>query len=96
VTVAGGTAPTESVCSLADRSEVLVHECAYPDGTESAGHSRPTALGKLLAAVEVDHILLTYLFPETEPYADELVGTVSKYTDTTVDVAADHTSMALN
>jgi ribonuclease BN (tRNA processing enzyme) len=96
LTIAGDTAPTEPVCSLADGSEVFVHECAYPDGTESPEHSTPTALGKLLAAVEVDHILLTHLFPETEPYADGLANTVHEYTDATVEVATDHTSVTLN
>ncbi|MDB9281512.1 MBL fold metallo-hydrolase [Halorubrum ezzemoulense] len=83
VTIAGDTTPTEPVCSLADGSAVLVHECAYPDETVSPGHSTPTALGKLLADVDVDCILLTHLFPETEPYADELANTVSVATDQT-------------
>jgi ribonuclease BN (tRNA processing enzyme) len=96
VTIAGDTAPTEPVCSLADGSDVLVHECAYPDGAESPGHSTPTALGEMLADVDVDHILLTHLFPETEPHADELVRTVSKYTDATVDVATDQMSVTLD
>jgi ribonuclease BN (tRNA processing enzyme) len=95
VTIAGDTALTKPVCSLADGSDVLVHECAYPDGTESLGHSTPTTLGELLADVDVDHILLPHLFPETEPHADELVSTVSKYTDATVDVATDQTNVTL-
>jgi hypothetical protein len=49
----------------------------------------------LLADVDVDHILLTHLFSETEPYADELANTVSEYTDATVDVATDQTSVTL-
>jgi ribonuclease BN (tRNA processing enzyme) len=63
LTIAGDTAPTESVCSLADGSEVFVHECAYPDGTESPRHSTPTVLGELLEDVDIDRILLTHLFP---------------------------------
>ena len=95
LTITGDTAPTESVCSLADGSKVLVHECAYPDGTESSGHSMPTALGQLLADVDVNHILLTHLFPETEPHADELVSTISKYTDASVEVATDNMSLTI-
>jgi ribonuclease BN (tRNA processing enzyme) len=96
LTIAGDTAPTEPVCSLADGSEVLVHECAYPDGTKSPGHSTPTALGELLADIDVDRILLTHLFPETEPHADELATTVRAYTDATVSVATDLTSVPLD
>lgn len=96
MTIAGDTAPTEPVCSLADGSNVLVHECAYPDGTESSDHSAPTALGQLLADIDVNHILLTHLFPETESNADDLVTTVGKYTDATVAVATDHTSVTID
>ena len=95
LTIAGDTAPTEPVCSLADGSDLLVHECAYPDGTDSLGHSTPTALGELLEDIDIDRILLTHLFPQTEPHADELVNTVREYTDAAVDVATDHTSVTL-
>ena len=95
LTIAGDTAPTESVCTLADGSNVLVHECAYPDGTESSGHSTPTALGQLLADIDVNRVLLTHLFPETEPYADDLVTTVGTYTDATVEVVTDHTRVTI-
>ena len=98
VTIAGDTAPTEPVRSLANGSDLLVHECAYPDGTESPGHSTPTALGELLADIDVDRILLTHLFLEREPHADELASTVSEHIDAAVDVdvATDHTSVTLN
>jgi ribonuclease BN (tRNA processing enzyme) len=95
LTIAGDTAPSEPVCSLADGSEVLVHECAYPDGTDSPGHSTPTALGELLEDIDIDRILLTHLFPETEPHADELANTIREYTDAAVDVVTDHTSVTL-
>jgi ribonuclease BN (tRNA processing enzyme) len=96
VTIAGDTAPTEPVCSLADGSEVLVRECAYPDRTESPGHSTPTALRELLADIDVDSILLTHPFPKTEPHADELATTVREYTGATVSVATDRTSVTLD
>lgn len=98
VTIAGDTAPTAPVWSLADGSNVFVHECAYPDGTESPGHSTPTALGELLSDIDTDRILLTHLFPETEPHADGLASTVSEYTDSAIDVdiATDHTSVTLD
>lgn len=98
VTIAGDTAPTEPVRSLADGSDVLVHECAYPDGTKSPGHSTPTALGELLSDIDIKRILLTHLFPETERHADGLASTVSEYTGSgiDVDIATDHTSVTLD
>ena len=73
-------------------------ECAYPDETE---HTRPFdthGTWRLLADINVDRLLLTHLFPETEPHADELARTVSEYTDAAVDVdvATDYTSVSLD
>lgn len=96
VTIAGDTVPTEPVCSLADGSDVLVHECAYPDGEVTSGHSTPTALGQMLTEIDVGRILLTHLFPETESHADELVSIVREHTDATVEVATDGMNLSLD
>ena len=91
LTISGDTAPTRAVAALADGSNVLVHECAYPDGTDTETHSTPSALGRTLADVDVDvgRVLLTHLFPETEARTEDLSETVSQYTDAAVDVASD-------
>ena len=89
LTISGDTAPAPGVAELADGTAVLVHECAYPDGVETDGHTTPTALGEQIADIDLDRLYLTHLFPDTEAHADELAATVSEYTDATVTVATD-------
>ena len=89
LTISGDTAPAPGVAELADGTAVLVHECAYPDGVETDGHTTPTALGEQIADIDLDRLYLTHLFPDTEAHADELAATVSEHTDATVTVATD-------
>jgi len=96
LTISGDTAPDESVVALADGSDVLLHECAFPDGVDSEGHTTPTELGERLGVCAVDAVYLVHLFPETEPHADELEATVSEYTEATVSVPDDLDSVDLS
>ena len=77
LTVSGDTAPDDAVFELADGSDVLVHECSFPDGVDSAGHTTPTELGEGLGEVSVGAVYLTHLFPETEPHSADLEATVA-------------------
>jgi len=96
LTISGDTAPNKSVFDLADGSELLVHECSFPDGTETAGHTTPTELGQGLSGISVDAVYLTHLFPETEPHAADLETTVAAETDATVDVPDELDSVSLS
>jgi len=96
LTISGDTAPTPAIAELADGSDVLIHECAYRDGVETEGHTTPTALGEAIADIDVDRLYLTHLFPETESSTEELVATVSEYTDADVTVAEDLATVSLD
>ena len=89
LTISGDTAPDESVFGLADGSEILIHECAFPDGVDSAGHSTPTELKEGIEAISVDRVFLTHLFPDTEPHRAELEATVGEAVDGPVSVPDD-------
>lgn len=96
LTISGDTAPTTAIAELADGSDVLIHECAYRDGVDTDGHTTPTALGETIADIDVSRVYLTHLFPETESSTEELVGTVSEYTDADVTVAEDLETVSLD
>lgn len=89
LTISGDTTPTADVFGLADGSDVLVHECSFPDGVDSAGHTTPTELGEALRECAVDAVYLTHLFPEAEPHVAELETTVGEYTEAAVSVPDD-------
>ena len=97
LTISGDTAPTPAVADMADGTEVFVHECSFTDDRTTETHTTPSALGELLetTGITVDRIVLTHLFPETEPYAETVRQTVSGYTDATVQVAADGTEISI-
>lgn len=94
--VSGDTGPTTDVLALAEGVDTLIHECAYPDGTETDGHTTPTALGRGLADVRVDRVVLTHLFPRSEPEADGMAATVSEHTSADVSVAEDLVSFEIS
>ncbi len=89
LTISGDTAPDASVFALADGSDILVHECAFPDGVGSAGHTTPTELRDGLREISVDRVYLTHLFPETESEKAELKTTVGSAVDGAVSVPDD-------
>ncbi len=89
LTISGDTAPDESVFALADGSEVVVHECAFPDGVDSAGHTTPTDLREGLEAISVGQLYLTHLYPETEPHTAALRTTVNSAVEGSVSVPDD-------
>lgn len=96
LTISGDTAPTAGIADLADSSDVLIHECAHPDGVKTDGHTTPTELGETIAAIDVDRIYLTHLFPAADANAADLVGTVGEYTDADVAVASDGETIQLD
>ena len=85
----GDTEPDDDVFALADGVHTLIHECSFPDGVETEGHTTPTELGRGLADVAVERVYLTHSFPEAERRAAEMRETVAEYADAEVHVASD-------
>lgn len=76
VTCSGDTEPTEEVFELAVGSNLLVHECSFPDGFDITNHTTPSALGRLVR--DVDEILLTHFYPQCRGLEDEMARTVEQ------------------
>jgi ribonuclease BN (tRNA processing enzyme) len=87
--ISGDTEPTATVMDLADGVDTLIHECAYPDGVDSAGHSTPTELADHLEGIDVDRVYLTHLFPTAEAEAETIRDTVAARVDAQVRIASD-------
>ncbi|MFW6320606.1 MAG: MBL fold metallo-hydrolase [Halohasta sp.] len=94
--ISGDTAPDDAVFALADGVDVLVHECSFPDGTETEGHTTPTALADGLGEISVDAVYLTHLFPAAEARADEIESAVAAGTDANVTVPDDLETIGLD
>lgn len=89
LSISGDTAPNAEVFALADGVDTLIHECSFPDGTHTDGHSTPTALGRGLADIDVERVFLTHIFPIAESEREEMAATVGTFTDASVAVATD-------
>ena len=76
LTLSGDTEAFAGLASFADGSDVLVHDCAFPDGIDVSNHPTPTELGESLAAVEIETLLLSHLYPHTGGREEEMVESV--------------------
>ncbi len=70
------TAPMEEMAAFARGCELLVHECSFPDGVEVPNHSTPSALGEALKTCDVQRLVLTHLYPQTQGREEEMLRAV--------------------
>lgn len=73
VVVSGDTRPNDNLIEAAQGADVLVHEVIYPGYGFPEYHTLSTDVGKVAAAAEVKHLVLTHLLPghiEEEAWLD--------------------------
>ena len=89
VTLSGDTEANDSVIEFADGSDFLVHDCAFPDEMDIANHASPTQLGAAIAGSDIDHVLLTHLYPVTAEYEADMCEQVGRRFEGSVSFAED-------
>ena len=62
----GDTDHSETIIDLAQKTDVLICECALPDKLRVPGHLTPSLAGDLAARAEVRKLVLTHFYPECE------------------------------
>jgi ribonuclease BN (tRNA processing enzyme) len=62
----GDTDHSESIIGLAQKTDVLICECALPDKLRVPGHLTPSLAGDLATRAEVRKLVLTHFYPECE------------------------------
>ncbi len=76
----GDTEPCESIASLSDGADVLIHECSFPDSVpDVTNHTTPLTLGRMLDAISVGRVILTHLYPHVVGFEDEMVRVVREH-----------------
>ena len=90
-TFSGDTEAFEGLANFADGSEVLVHDCSFPDEVDVANHPTPTQLGRALGAsgTDVGRVFLTHLYPHTDGKHEEMLAAVEREYDGDVGFADD-------
>lgn len=64
VTYSGDTGERGEIAAAARAADLLVIECAAPDGAEIEGHLAPAGVARIAAAASPRHIVLTHAYPE--------------------------------
>lgn len=85
----GDTEPLAGMAEFAEGCDVLVHECAFPDGMNMSNHTHPSGLAEVLEGLSFDHVFLTHLYPQTRGKEGEMEETVAEAVDADVRVAQD-------
>jgi ribonuclease BN (tRNA processing enzyme) len=88
-TFSGDSEAFAGLASFADGSEVLAHDCSFPDEVDVSNHPTPTKLGEALAGIDVGRIYLTHLYPHTEGKHSEMLERVESRVDADVRFARD-------
>ncbi|MWV64663.1 MBL fold metallo-hydrolase [Halorubrum sp. JWXQ-INN 858] len=65
LTLSGDTEAFGGLARFAAGSDVLVHDCSFPDGIDVSNHPTPTSLGEVLAGTDVGMLVLSHLYPHT-------------------------------
>lgn len=93
LTLGGDGVATDHLARFADGSALLVHDCSFPDGTDTTNHPTPTQLGRALADATFGRVVLTHLYPDAVAAASTLCRTVGDHVDAPVDIVPDGTTL---
>jgi ribonuclease BN (tRNA processing enzyme) len=63
VTVSGDTDFSEHLVDLAQGADLLITECAMPEGSKVPGHLVPSEAGRIASVARVEKLVLTHLYP---------------------------------
>lgn len=87
--ISGDSAPDPAVFALADGCHTLVHECSYPDGMGTEGHSTPSGIVDAAQGISIERFVMTHLFPAAEANVDAMARTLREGIDADVIVGTD-------
>lgn len=66
----GDTEPSPRIAEMAEGTDLLIHECSFPEPFKVTNHSTPRKLGNLIRGVK--RVILTHLYPETHGHEEEM------------------------
>ncbi|MFC7154275.1 MBL fold metallo-hydrolase [Halomarina halobia] len=88
-TFSGDSEATEDLAAFADGSDVLAHDCSFPDEVDVDNHPTPSQLGAALAGHRYGRVFLTHLYPHTEGRHEAMLESLREHYDGDVRFARD-------
>ncbi|HUV82028.1 MAG TPA: MBL fold metallo-hydrolase, partial [archaeon] len=70
-------------------TDLLIHECSFPDTFEVTNHTTPKTLASMLEGREVGKIVLTHLYPQTKGFETEMVKVLADACKCPVEIGYD-------
>jgi ribonuclease Z len=87
VVYSGDTEPSLRIAKMAEGADLLIHECSFPEPFKVTNHTTPVKLGSLIR--DVDRVILTHLYPETQGLEQEMALDFQKIAGIQVDIGRD-------
>jgi ribonuclease BN (tRNA processing enzyme) len=89
LTISGDTEAFADLAAFADGSDILVHDCSFPDDVDVSNHPTPALLGETLSGHEFGTVYLTHLYPHTRGRHGEMLDSIASEYDGEVTFARD-------
>jgi ribonuclease BN (tRNA processing enzyme) len=81
LTFSGDSEATDELAAFADGSDVLVHDCSFPDSVDVSNHPTPSQLGATLADHEYGTVYLSHLYPHTDGNHEGMLDSLGEHYD---------------
>ena len=72
----GDTEPSQRIAALAEGSDLLIHDCSFPEPFDVTNHSTPKRLGRMIKNVK--RVVLTHFYPQAEGCEEDMALEVSE------------------
>jgi ribonuclease BN (tRNA processing enzyme) len=91
LTYSGDTVPDENLVRLAKQTDLLIHECSFPNEDLVVGlHTSASKLGMVAAKTDCRQLAITHLYPVCEGKIEEMINTIQRDYDGEIIVAEDY------
>jgi ribonuclease BN (tRNA processing enzyme) len=95
IVYSGDTEACARVAALAQGSDLLIHECSFPEPFDVTNHTTPRKLGELLCNSAAKRVVLTHLYPQAQGYEDEMAEIVANLSGVPTETAWDMMTLTI-
>lgn len=95
IVYSGDTDYCHEIIELAQRADILILECSFPDDHKVEGHLTPTEAAHIACEAGCHHLILTHLYPPFEKIENEIKIQCRKIYDGRVTIAHDFLNIKL-
>ncbi|ODR82827.1 ribonuclease Z [Haladaptatus sp. W1] len=94
-TFSGDSEAFEGLANFSDGSDVLAHDCSFPDEVDVSNHPTPSQLGEALSGTDIGRVYLTHLYPHTDGNHEAMLKSIAEHYDGDVGFAEDLLSVEI-